>query len=228
MQSQIIKNNTTGVSGLIGMLGTSLDTASTIEGNITGVNVSGPVQFQRILRNGTGIIARSNQLISNNILSGNSIGLAISGTQNTRVIGNTLYTASGDNIRVTGGARETEIRNNILWTADGYDLYVANDSTNGFFSDSNTLYTTGTGKIGFWTKDFTDILDWQQDINLFDMNSLGTTSVNPRDAQPQFVSIARDDLRVFTTSARQRLSSPSVDRGDVLNDLALPPGLIIS
>ncbi len=224
MHSQIIKNNVTGVTGSVGLVSSSLDTANIIEGNTTGVNVTGPVQFQRLLRNGTGIVAQSNQLISNNVLSGNSMGVSIANTQSTRVVANTIFTTSGDNIRVTGGSRDTEIRNNVLWTTSGYDIYVANDSTVGFFSDYNNLYTSGSGKIGYWTKDFNDILDWQQDIYLFDLNSIGTTSVNPRDAEPQFISVARDDLRTFTTSARQRLSSPSVDRGDVLNDLALPAG----
>ena len=224
MQGQRIFSNTTGVTGSGSLVSSSLDAANVIENNTTGVSITGSIQFQLIHRNGTGIAAVNNQLIANNILAGNTIGIAVTGRNNTRIVANTITTPIGDNVRVTSSSRETELRNNILWTASGYDIYVANDSTTGFFSDYNALYTTGSGKIGFWTKDFTDILDWQQDIYQFDLNSIGTTAVNPRDAEPQFFSVARDDFRVFTTTARQRLSSPTVDRADVLNDLALPPG----
>ena len=55
---------------------------------------------------------------------------------------------------VVDGAADVEIRNNILWAADGYDIYVANDSTSGYFSDYNDLYATGAGKLVFWTMDF--------------------------------------------------------------------------
>ena len=76
---------------------------------------------------------------------------------------------------------------NTLWTEDGYDLFVANDSQTGFFSDFNNLYATGTGKVGFWTRDFFDVLDWQADIARFDLHSFGATVVNPDWARPRFV-----------------------------------------
>ena len=170
------------------------------------------------------MLASSNQLISNNVLSGNALGIQVSGKSVTRIVANTMFTRLGDNVRIIGASSEIELRNNILWTADGYDIYVSDNSTKGFFSDFNALFTTGAGKIGYWTKDFTDILDWQQDIYRFDLNSIGTTSVNPTDAQPQFFNASRDDFRVFTTTASQRLTSPTIDRADILNDLALPTG----
>src|SRR5262249_35504601 len=99
---------------------------------------------------------------------------------------------------------------------------VANDSTSGFFSDYNDLHTTGTGKLVFWTQDFTDLLDWQQDVNQFDLHSIGRTVVNPNWSQPRFVGLALDDFRVLDETARQRFSSPTIDLGDPRTDQALP------
>ena len=45
-------------------------------------------------------------------------------------------------------SQNVQLRNNILWTPRGYDISVANDSQQGFDSNYNLLYTTGTGKIG--------------------------------------------------------------------------------
>ncbi|MEQ1829659.1 MAG: right-handed parallel beta-helix repeat-containing protein, partial [Pirellula sp.] len=222
MQIQRISNNTVGVSGSGQLLGLVLELANVIEGNTTGINISGTVQFQRISNNGVGILAGSGQLIAHNIFNGNTTGAQVVGKTDTRIISNTFYTQSGDNIRVTGTSRQTEVRNNILWTANGYDLFVANDSTTGFFSDYNTLYTTGTGKVGYWSKDFTDILDWQEDIYQFDLNSIGTTSINPRQAEPRFVNAAWGDFRLHPQVAGQRFTSPTIDGGDPKTDLALP------
>ncbi len=196
MQDQRITNNGVGVAGTGALVSIDLDRANVIEGNTTGVTLTGRIEFQRVMRNGTGIVASSNQLIAHNVLAGNTIGVNVVGTSTTQIIGNTFYTA-GDNIRVTGNASQTEIRNNILWTTGGYDIYVANDSTSGFFSDYNNLVASGSGKIGYWTKDFVDILDWQEDIYQFDLHSIGTTVVNPRGAEPRFVNAAWDDFRVF-------------------------------
>ena len=222
MQIQRITNNGVGVSGSGQLVGATLDVANIIEKNTTGINVSGSVQFQRINNNGVGVATVNGQLVAHNIFSGNTTGIQVSGRTDVRIVSNTLYTPVGDNIRVVSASRQTEVRNNILWTANGYDLYIANDSTNGFFSDYNTLYSTGTGKIGYWSKDFTDILDWQEDINQFDFNSIGTTSVNPRQAEPRFINAAWGDFRLHPQVAGQRFTSPTIDGGDPKTDLALP------
>ncbi len=57
------------------------------------------------------------------------------------------------------------------------------------------------------------MLDWQEDLALFDLNSIGRTVVNPNWSEPRFVNLARGDFRMFDQVARQRLTSPSVGYG---------------
>ena len=90
---------------------------------------------------------------------------------------NTFYSPTGDNIRIENGASNVEILNSILWARDGYDIYVANDSQTGFFSDYNSLFASDSGILVYWTQNFTDILDWQDDVALYDLHSVGTTVV---------------------------------------------------
>ncbi len=46
-----------------------------------------------LARNGTGISASNNQLIAQQVFSGNAIGVNVVGAANTRIIGNTFYSA---------------------------------------------------------------------------------------------------------------------------------------
>ncbi|RLB07355.1 MAG: hypothetical protein DRG59_06530, partial [Deltaproteobacteria bacterium] len=224
VKSQHVFLNTTGISGSGIIGGDTLEDANLIEKNYTGIGqFSGTVQYNRISRNTIGIQAMDDQTIYHNLIYRNvQMGLAISGVSDVRVINNTFYTATGDNIRLTTGANNVEIRNNILWTEDGYDIYVANDSQTGFYSDYNLLHASGTGKLVFWTKDFADILDWQADVARFDLHSMGTTVINPAWSEPRFVNRVLDDYRIFGLTARQRFSSPSIDSGDPRTDLAIP------
>ncbi len=113
--------------------------------------------------------------------------LQISGVNDVRVVNNTFYAPAGDNIRIEFGASEVEILNNILWAEAGYDIYVANDSWDGFYSDYNNLYATGTGKLVHYAVDFTDIIDWQADVARFDLHSIGRSVIDPEWAKPQFI-----------------------------------------
>jgi hypothetical protein len=101
---------------------------------------------------------------------------------------------------------------------------VANNSQSGFFSDYNDLYATGSGVLVHWDIDFKDILDWQVDVNLYDLHSIGSTVVNPSWAQPRFVDLSLDDYRIFDLIAGLRATSPTVDAGNPAIDLAQPAG----
>jgi hypothetical protein len=215
MRDQHIFANTTGVTGSGILGGESLDWANLIEGNVTGVNFAGTIQFNRIAANQTGVLAQSEQLIHQH-------GLFVNYRNDVRVVQNTFYGVTGDNIRVDGGSSEVEVRNNILWTETGYDLWVNYNSQGGFFSDYNTLYAGPGGTLVHWILDFTDILDWQEDVHRNDLHSQGTTRVNPGWSRPQFLNKTMDDFRVFDPWAGQRLGSPTIDTGDPRIDLALP------
>ena len=223
MQNQHIYQNTVGVigSGVLG--GDDLGLANLIEGNDVGVDFEGIIQFNRIAGNITGIAANSDQKIEHNLIYRNSsVAIVIVGQTDVRIIQNTFYAPLGDNIRLTAASREVEILNNILWAESGYDIFVSNDSQQGFFSDYNLLHASGTGKLAFWTRDFIDILDWQEDVYLYDLHSLGHTVVNPDWSDPQFFRKERDDFRTFDLIAGQRFSSPSIDSGAAFVDQGLP------
>ena len=129
----------------------------------------------------------------------------LDGNSDIRVFNNTFFSATGDNIDIEGGSSEVEIENNILWADGGYDIYVANDSQSGFFSDYNDLYAGPGGTLVYWTMNFTDILDWQDDVDEFDLHSIGTTVINPTGAQPQFLNVGAGDLAVFPVVDGARL-----------------------
>ncbi|WP_158080989.1 right-handed parallel beta-helix repeat-containing protein, partial [Pelomonas sp. KK5] len=220
VQGQVISHNTVGVTGAGQLGGGTADHMNLIQANVTGVNAfTGTVQFNRLSANQTAINATSEQRILHNIFDRNTlVGVEINGRNDVRVFNNTFYALTGDNLRTEGGSTEVEVQNNVMWAAGGYDLYIANDSRYGIFSDYNDLFTSGSGKIGFWAKDFTDILDWQMDLDRLDLNSIGTTVVNPVWAEPAFVSILTNDFRLRDPVAAQRFSSPGIDMGNALVD----------
>ncbi|MBI84895.1 MAG: hypothetical protein CMJ81_17005, partial [Planctomycetaceae bacterium] len=231
MRRQHVFGNTVGVTGA-GVLGdVDLDGANRIEGNDFGVRAFvGTVQFNQIAGNVTGIEATSDQILLHNLMVDNTTtGILVSGQNDVRIVGNTIYSPLGDNIRLNSGASEIEIRNNILWAEGGYDIFVANDSQAGFFSDYNNLYATGAGKLVHWilasngrVLDFDDILDWQEDIHRYDLHSIGRTELQPTGAEPRFVNRHWGDFEVFGQPAGQRFTSPTIDAGDPLVDEGLP------
>ncbi len=157
MQNQHVYANNTGVtgSGIIG--GESLDLANVIEGNTTGVgSFTGTIQFNRFSANATAINAFSEQRILNNLFYRNtSYGVLVSGRNDVRIFNNTFYAPTGDNVRIQSSSSEVEVQNNIMWAMTGYDIYVANDSRAGFFSDYNDLSPRARAKWDFIPRTFT-------------------------------------------------------------------------
>ncbi|MCW5626108.1 MAG: right-handed parallel beta-helix repeat-containing protein, partial [Burkholderiales bacterium] len=228
MQYQHVFANAVGVRGSGTLGGVSLDQANLIEDNDIGVQqFLGTIQYNRIAGNRIGIAATSGQKVWHNLIYRNeAIALQVQTVSDVRIYQNTFYAPAGDNIRIGGVSSHVDVRGNILWAEAGYDLYVANDSQAGFFSDYNNLYATGAGKVGYWTRDFVDVLDWQVDIARFDQHSVGATVVNPLWAQPRFIDIHADDFRVAPMVAGLRFTSPTVDAADAGLDQALPPGYV--
>jgi len=233
MQNQTIRDNTgVGVTGSGVLGGNDLEHANRIEGHSVGVaDFEGTIQFNRISGNTTGVMAVGGQKILNNLIYRNDAnGVLVDGVQDVRIIQNTLYAATGDNIRIENYAANVEVRSNILWADSGYDIYVANNSQTGFYSDYNTLWSEGDGRLVYWTKGFSDVLDWQADVGRFDLHSIGSTVIDPdwaaaRDAavdaywaQPRFLDDARGDYRVFELTGGQGFSSPSIAAADPRTD----------
>ncbi|MGA2500592.1 MAG: Ser-Thr-rich GPI-anchored membrane family protein, partial [Tepidisphaeraceae bacterium] len=223
MQLQHVHNDSTGVTGSGTLGSTTLDNANLIEMNYTGTSFTGTIQFNRIARNTVGIQATSGQIVIHNLIYRNlSAGIDTGGATDVRIINNTFYSNSGNNIQVDGGSSNVQALNNIMWTTAGYDLFVADNSRTGFFSDYNDLFSTGTGKLVHWLLDFLDILDWQVTLNRLDLHSIGTTVVNPTWAQPQFVNLARDNFNIVPLTNGIRASSPTLDTADPVTDIGQP------
>ena len=223
IQNQHIYANTTGVTGSGVLGGDKFEFANVIEGNDVGVNFNGLIQFNRIVGNKTGMMAQASQLIAHNLFYRNTeFGLRVTGKSDVRIFNNTFYSSTGDNVRLDGITSNVQLVSNILWARGGFDLKVADDSRVGFFSDYNDLYSSDTGKLVHWLKDFTDVLDWQMDLGDYDQHSIGRTVVNPTWANPQFRSRTLGDLRPFDLVAGQRFSSPTIDGGSGFADQALP------
>ena len=216
VSGQRIFGNVTGVSGNGTLGGNDMSGANIIVGNQTGVGAfTGLVQYNRIEGNGVGIAATSGLRIFNNqIVSNTTAGILVAGVANVEIAGNTIRAFVGDGVRIINQATNVEIISNIIWSDSGYGIFVANDSQRGFWSDYNTLFADGTGKIVFWTKDFFDILDWQDDVALFDLHSDGSTIVHPVWAQPHFGMGLDGVLTPRPVVADQRLSDPTTSGGD--------------
>jgi parallel beta-helix repeat protein len=222
MQGQYVGGNDIGVTGSGVLGGNSLAAANQIESNTTGIDFTGTVQNERIDDNGTSFELQNGNIVADNLIYDNGINLETLGASNVEIVSNSFYSPSQNNIEVDGGSSDVEILNNILWTGGGYDIYVDSASRTGFFSDYNDLYTTGSGQIVYYLISFKDILDWQDDLALYDLHSIGTTVVNPAWAQPQFVNLGFGDFSVFATVAANRASSPTIGTGDPESDVALP------
>ena len=205
LAGQHIFNNTTGVSGSGVLGGNDMSGANLISGNQTGVaSFNGTIHFNRIEGNGVGIAATSAQVVfDNQILSNTTAGILVSGVTKVEIAGNTIRAAVGDGVRLVNQSNNVELIDNIIWADSGYGIYVANDSQSGFWSDYNTLFADRTGKIVYWTKDFVDILDWQDDVARFDLHSDGVTVVNPHWAQTHFGMDANGVLTTRPVAAGQ-------------------------
>ena len=214
MQGQIISSNGLGLSPGVGVIGVgvlggaSLDSANLIVNNAMGVSFSGEVRFNRIGRNQHSIVPQNGQLIDHNVFfDNNTANLETQGTQGVQIVDNSFYSTSQNNVMIDGGSSDIQVLNNVMWAKAEYDLDIADNSRSGFFSDYNDLYTTGSGKIVHYLVDFTDILDWQDAFNRFDLHSIGTTVVNPTGAAAVCRCVAWRLPRVFS-SRRTALDQP--------------------
>ncbi len=182
-----------------------------IHNNQTGVDADNGILItsNRVHHNLVGIVAEDDVDLRNNVIYRNSTsGVVVDFGDTVRLINNTIYTDTGDGVRLQNDSEYITLRNNIIWTEEGYNFRVDNDSQTGFDSDYNNLFTSASGKIALWNaKEFTDLFDWQVEAD-FDANSIGFTSLNPNLDNPQFVDLIGDDYRLTDAV------STSIDAGD--------------
>ena len=151
---------------------------------------SSQVLGNTVYSNGVGIEAEADTdnagpSLTNNLVYANaSDGIVVSYCDGEAIENNTVYERSGNALMVEEDSRSIQLRNNILWvdTASGaaYALYVTDDSQQGFDSDYNDLYATGSGEVGFWQDLPCNALSNWQDATLQDQDSLS--------ADPLFVT----------------------------------------
>ena len=226
-----VHDNTTGIRGFgtFGPTDWASGLANDVFDNTTGIwaDSNSTTQFNKIHSNVTGVRVDSsfstsseNVLVDHNLIYRNT-GQAINlfDGDDVTISNNTIYTPAGDGVRVEDNSSNVTLRNNIIWTeSNGFDIYVDTDSQVGFVSNYNNLFTSGTGKIAFWQKEFTDLFDWQVEAD-FDNQSIGFTSVDPALDNPQFVDLANDDYRLLSAT------STSIDAGDPTNLFSNEPGV---
>ncbi|MEL6265107.1 MAG: LamG-like jellyroll fold domain-containing protein, partial [Pseudomonadota bacterium] len=216
MQGQIVRDGVIGITGIGTVGGASLATAPLVFGNDIGISgLDGLIQNVEVGENRIGISAATGGDIFNAIVfRSEEVAILADGVDNVRIANATLYSPTGDMLRVEGGSTNIELTSSILYAETGYAIFIDNDSRTGFYSDFNALYFGDTGTLGFYTRDFFDILDWQADIARFDLNSIGRTVIDPDWATPRFADIGQDDYRILDQAAGLRFTSPNVHHGD--------------
>ncbi len=217
-----IHNNTTGIR-VYSVVGPT-DWAGGLENNIYNNTIgvyarnNSEIRFNHLYNNDRAIyIPEDNISVHHNVIyRNNNEGIMTNDGDNVDLVNNTIYAEAGKSINLTNFSSNVTLRNNIVWNTAGYDLYVDTDSQQGFASDYNNFFSSGTGKIVWWQKDFTDLFDWQVEAG-FDPHSIGYTSVAPVLDNPQFVNLAGNDYHLTNAV------STSIDAGDPLDSLANEP-----
>ena len=219
-----IYRNTVGLTG-VGTLGpVDWSDPNDIYENVTGVLAlaSSPtattvVRFNRVHGNTTGVQLANGAVARNNVIYRNTgRGVLVSGANGAQVVHNTVYEPSADGIHVAAGSSNALIRNNIVWVQAGYGLRVDLNSQAGFDSDYNNLFASGSGRIGWWQKDFTDLYGWMVEVKS-DLHSIGYTPLDPTLDDPRFVNVAADDFHVAD------FVSTGIDSGDPASAFDLEP-----
>ncbi len=193
VSNNIIYGNINGIDGSSATLsdnviydnsgdGINYDAPCTIQGNDIYSSGAWGIQYFEI----------SDQLgvISNNLIYLNaSGGIDIDNAYSTQVVNNTIYQTAGPAIEMDGFNStnngsfppEVNLQNNILWATAGPDVQVADGMEEGFTSDYNDLYFSGTGYVAQMAGvNFATLTSWAWELGL-DVHSI---SVNPQFVNP--------------------------------------------
>ena len=201
-----VTNNVLGIAGSAILGGNDWSSYNEVDDNETGISASSgaAVAFNRVIGGAVGILVyeSSNVSISHEVVAGTTQdAIHVQDSSNVTIQSNTLYvpTVSGsqtaNGVVLDSGSSSVALQNNIIWNQSGYDIYVANNSQQGFSSDYNNLFVSGTGMIAWWQTNFLDLYDWQSQT-LFDTHSIGYTTLAPTLDNPQFLDAATNDYQL--------------------------------
>ena len=197
--------------GILGGTDWSAGQPNDIHDNVTGIVArnSATVRFNRVHHNAVGISPDSTNIdVHHNVIYRNTQqGILVDGGHDVVIENNTIYATAGEGVRLRESSYNVTLRNNIIYGDGDYGIYVATDSQRGFASDYNNLYTSSASTLVWWQKPFDDLFDWQVEAD-FDTHSIGYTTLDPTQDDPQFVNLAGDDYHLTA------VVSTSIDSGD--------------
>lgn len=175
------------------------------------------VRFNRVLANPVGIEAASASLVHHNVIARNvDHAIEIDSDNDVEVVFNTIHAPTGNGVTIVNNADGATLNHNIIWTEAGPGISVDLTSQNGFQSDYNNLYRSGSGELVRWQKAYRDLYNWQAEAG-FDLNSIGWTAPDPDLDDPVFVDAANNDYRLTDQA------SSSLDAGDPTLDASIEP-----
>jgi hypothetical protein len=224
MWENVSRDNGVGLMG-VGFLGNDERTAdqyNTIYNNSIGILADGVngqvVAFNKVFNNAVGISITGNALVRHNLVYVNQVtGVQFSGADGANLWNNTIYSNGDYGIRLLSDSKNVDIRNNIVWAVDGTVLQVEAPGSEEFTSDYNTYFASGEAVLFDWIKTFDDILDWQIELGQ-DLNSLGSTRIDPALDQPNFIDQPNGNYRIFDSVSR------TINSGDPTFDFSHEPG----
>ena len=183
--------------------GTGVVSGNTLYGNGVGVNVQAFPSY----------LQATAQLSNNLIYANTNQGVLLYRASNSTLVNNTIYQRVGDAVDVQSSSTNITLKNNILdvqgGSTQGYDINVDSTSEQGFTSDFNDLYFSGSGSLGLWEghafSGATARADWYYELGL-DQHSLTS--------DPQLVNPAGPDGILGYSSAPDTTSLSQIIDND--------------
>ncbi|MHC4716130.1 MAG: right-handed parallel beta-helix repeat-containing protein, partial [Planctomycetota bacterium] len=160
-----------------------------IRAGYTSVDIDGNVSYGNaygmyISADYGGVNVRNN-LVYDNTYVGIQANSAMAYGTSVEIVNNTVYEPGVPALTIVNDSKNVHLRNNILSSQTSYELYVSDNSQNGFASDYNLFHYDGTGPFLYWQQDWTSQADWFLEIG-FDEHSLVVTD-------PMFVDVDGPD-----------------------------------
>ena len=129
-----------------------------IDNNQVGIEASSgdTIAFNRVIGGAVGILVDgcSNVTISHDVVARTTEdAIHVQDSSNVTIQSDTLYVPppaggpAADGVLIDNASSSVALQNNIIWSESGYDIYVAADSQQGFASDYNDLFASGTGMV---------------------------------------------------------------------------------